>query len=76
MPAAAEGRTREPKKPKESKTETSSKSRKSAPVEPTTSKDTSHAKREIYYAPESAVEVIAPFIRDFKGIWDPASRTI
>lgn len=34
---------------------------------------TTNTKREIYYAPQSAVEAIVPFIKDYKTIWDPAS---
>src|SRR6478609_1392331 len=32
-----------------------------------------NSKREVYYAPESAVEIIEPFIKNYKTIWDPAA---
>jgi hypothetical protein len=32
-----------------------------------------NTKREVYYAPEYAAEVLEPFIRNFKTVWDPAA---
>jgi hypothetical protein len=32
-----------------------------------------NTKREVYYTPESALQIIEPYIKDFKCIWDPAS---
>jgi len=33
---------------------------------------TDRSKREIYYVPEEGIELILPYIKDFKTIWDPA----
>lgn len=33
---------------------------------------TGGGKREIYYTPEDALQLIEPFIRNYKSIWDPA----
>jgi hypothetical protein len=32
-----------------------------------------NTKREVYYTPDYAFDIIAPVIRDFKSIWDPAA---
>jgi hypothetical protein len=48
-------------------------SRSTSEKKSSTSASTStHTKREIYYAPETALEIVEPYIKDFKAIWDPA----
>jgi len=31
-------------------------------------------RREIYYTPETALQIIEPYIKDYKTIWDPAAE--
>lgn len=31
-----------------------------------------NSKREVYYTPENAFQIIEPYIKDFHSIWDPA----
>jgi len=62
-------RRREREREKEQKEQ---KEQSVAPAAPTTT-TASNSKREIYYAPESAIETIVPFVKDYKTVWDPAS---
>ena len=45
-------------------------SKKAATSTTTTS---ANAKREVYYTPDSAFEVLEPYLKNYKAIWDPAA---
>ena len=34
-----------------------------------------NAKREVYYTPESALQLLHPYIKQYKAVWDPACGT-